>query len=151
MQEWINRYPLELGYSLFLALWVAVTVLISYISGWSALAQRFRSSTGFVGQKWRGQSAQMRGIGGYNHCLTVGANKDGIYIAILFLFRPGHPALFIPWSEVSIIKRGRWLFFGSIVELRLGRENAIPFRISQGLADRLKLAAENAWPIDTIG
>src|ERR1035441_8899800 len=76
MQEWINRHPLEFGYSFFLALWVAVIVLISYVSGWRALAQRFRSSTGFVGQKWRGQSAQMRGIGGYNHCLTVGANRD---------------------------------------------------------------------------
>jgi hypothetical protein len=92
----------------------------------------------------------MRGIGGYHNCLTVGANPDGLYLAALFLFRVGHPPLFVPRTDVSGMRRGKWFLF-RYVELRLGRERSIPFCITEGLADRLKQAAGKTWPIESIG
>ena len=150
MQPWIDGHPLEFGVLLFLTLWVSVFVVISYISGWAELAQQFRYRARFVGKRWRGQSAQMRWIVGYRNCLTVGANPDGLYLATLFLFRVGHPPLFVPWIDVSSMRRGKWFLF-RYVELRFGRERSIPFRITEGLADRLKQAAGKAWPIESIG
>jgi hypothetical protein len=37
----------------------------------------------------------------YNNCLTVGLSSQGMYLAVLFLFRIGHPPLVIPWKEVT--------------------------------------------------
>lgn len=35
---------------------------------------------------------------------NVGVNSDGFYIARPFIFRVGHPALFIPWHEINVIE-----------------------------------------------
>ena len=38
----------------------------------------------------------------YNGVLTVGVNPAGLYLAVMPLFRPGHPPLFIPWPDVTV-------------------------------------------------
>ncbi len=147
LQPWIDKHPVLFVLAFFPILWVVVGVLISRIGGWGALAERFRYSGKFPGQRWRGQSAQMRLIGNYGNCLTVGANRDGLYLATLFVFRSGHPALMIPWTEISVV--GKRAFFWRYVELRLGHDLSIPFRISESLATRLRAAAGAAWPVDS--
>lgn len=38
-------------------------------------------------------------------------NKEGLGISVLFLFRPFHPPLFIPWDQINIGERSRLLLF----------------------------------------
>jgi hypothetical protein len=78
------------------ALWVLVSAVISYIGGWNTLAKRFRFRMPFLGEKWGGQSGRMRWIAGYGNCLTLGCNPQGLYLAIMPLFRFRHPPLLIP-------------------------------------------------------
>jgi hypothetical protein len=79
--------------------------------------------------------------------LTVGADPSGLYLSVMFLFRIGHPPLFLPWHEVSV--RRRWKVLGlRYVELRLGQEEQLPFQISGTLADRIKAAAGASWPVE---
>jgi len=72
---------------------------------------------------------------GYNNCITVGAHHEGLYLAVLFLFRPGHPPLFIPWRDVSVIEKR--IFFRRVSELRFSRSPSIPVRMSFRLFGRM--------------
>ena len=47
------------------------------------------------------QSAAMRWLTHYNNVLTVGADSEGLFLVPFFLFRVGHPPLFVPWAEIT--------------------------------------------------
>jgi len=91
----------------------------------------------------------MRGLGRYRNCLVVGASPTGLYLAVFFPFRVAHPPLFIPWNEVTL-SRSR-IFLMNMVRFQLGRERPIPLSIRESLASKLKAAAGNAWPIESLG
>lgn len=88
----------------------------------------------------------MRWGANYNNCLTIGGDPAGLYLSPLFFFRIGHPPLFVPWTEISLRGR-RKIMFIECVELRLGREEQIPFLIRAGLADQIRPAAASSWPV----
>jgi hypothetical protein len=128
------------------ASWLLIGPIVGWVGGWASLARDYRFSNHFDGKRWRFESARMRRMMGYNNCLTIGANEQGLYLSILFLFRSGHPPLFIPWRDISA-RRKKFLWIKT-AELRLGRETPIPFRIRENLADRLKDAAGESWPAE---
>ncbi len=134
----------------FVGLWIAISYLVARLGGWAKLATFYRFSGPFDGQCWRFQSAELRWKMGYNNCLTVGANSAGLYLSVLFLFRLGHPGLFIPWTDISITpgKRGFWSIYR---EFRFRQAPMIPFRISQRLAQRIKESAGSAFPVEDPG
>jgi hypothetical protein len=151
MQNWLGQHQSALWFIFpiyFLALWLLVSTVISFIGGWTTLAKRFRLSKPFVGQRWTGQSGQMRWIAGYGNCLTVGCCPDGLYLATMPLFRFRHPPLLVPWNDVSIAQQ-RILFF-RFVRLSLGHELGIPLYLRWKLADKLRCAAGNRWPIEAV-
>src|SRR5580704_4325544 len=117
MQPWANFL---FSISVFLVLWIFVTIVISHLSGWASLAGQFRFHDTFSGPRWSWQSGRMRFMMNYNRCLTVGASEQGLYLAMNPLFRLGHPALFIPWSEVSVQPQRIFFFRGT--RFQLGRE-----------------------------
>lgn len=131
------------------ALWMLVGAVVSYIGGWTTLAQHFRLRTPFTGKRWKQQSGQRRWIAGYSNCLTVGCNPEGLYLAMMPLFRFRHPQLLIPWQEIGISQRR--ILFWHYVRLGLGRELDIPLYLRPKLADRVKRAAEGHWPRESIG
>jgi len=61
----------------------------------------------------------------YNNILTIGADEGGLYLGVLFLFRAGHPPLYIPWREISVVERQGWFFsyvdfhFNALPDLKL--------------------------------
>jgi hypothetical protein len=144
----LNQYPLAFIPLIFF-FWCAVSFLIAAVSGWMDLVQRFRLSSTFAGSTWSFQSASMRWMSRYRSCLNVGADPSGLQLSMFFLFRPGHPPLFIPWSEITVARRWKFLFIPQ-VKLLLGREEQIPFVISETLADRIRAAAGASWPIEQV-
>jgi hypothetical protein len=125
--------------------WLVVGFVSSYITGWALLAQRFRCDERFSGEHLRFRSAAMRCWGNYGNCLTMGVNPHGFLLSPSFPFFPGHPSLFIPWNEITV-RRTRVLW-AKCVELHLGREPAVPLRISESVANRLAALAGEAWPL----
>jgi hypothetical protein len=119
----------------FLVLWGLISYGISWMSGWHRLAQRFRWEQDFDGERWRFQSGSMRLGAHYNGVLTLGANREGIYLAVLFPFRLAHPPLFIPWSEITVSDRRYVLIAGT--QFVLGREAQIPLWVYKKTGDRL--------------
>jgi hypothetical protein len=134
----------------FVVLWLLVSALISFVGGWRSLAKRFRLRGSFEGERWRWQSGQMRWLVGYHNCLTLGANEEGILLAIMFLLRFRHPSLLIPWNEVSVKRKRLWII-GEYVGLILGRETAVPLWIRASLAAKLRRAAVRHWPVEPVG
>ncbi len=148
-QKWIDQHFAVVLPIYFVLLWLGIAALISYIGGWRTLSKSFRAGGPFKAPTWHFQSGRMRGLSGYNNCLTVGATSDGLYLGILFPFRFMHPSLFIPWTEVSVRRKRNWIL-GERVTLTLGREIAIPLTIRGRLAGKLKAAAGNGWPHEAI-
>ena len=151
MQSWLDQHHTALWLIIpfyALVLWLLVSAVTSYVGGWTTLAKRFRLRKAFVGQRWPRQSGHMRWIAGYGNCLTVGCSPEGLYLAMVPLFRFRHPPLLVPWNEVSIARR-RILFF-HFVRFRVGHELDIPLYLRWKLADRLGQAAGDRWPIETV-
>jgi hypothetical protein len=146
LQDFLNKYSLAF-IPFFVLFWCAIIFSISAVSGWMVLARRFRPTSTFTGPNWSFQSARMRWTSRYGSCLTVGADPTGLQLSVFFLFRAGHPPLFVPWSEISVARRWKFLFVTQ-VKLMLGREEQIPFTISGTLADRIQAAAGASWPVE---
>jgi hypothetical protein len=90
----------------------------------------------------------MRGIANYRGCLTLGASIEGLYMSVMFPFRIAHPPLLIPWTEIHV-ERQKLLFFPG-VQFTLGRESSIPLWVTASIADKLKGAAGDAWPMESL-
>lgn len=145
MQDWMNKYFLVVFPFFFVGIWLFSTYWVAVTSGWRLLAKRFRMQGDYSGQKWKMQSARMRWLTGYNGCLTIAADNAGLFIVPFVLFRVWHPALFIPWTEITA--RGKTVFFlFNMIELRLGRSEEIPFVINANLAAKIEAAAGSSWP-----
>lgn len=145
MQDWINQYFPVVFPPFFVCMWIIAGYWVALTSGWRLLAKRFRLQGTFTGQKWTMQSARMRWFSQYNNVLTIGADTAGLFMATLFLFRAGHPPLFVPWSEITDVREIQFLFI-KFVEMRLGRVEEIPFRIRASLAAKIQIAAGAEWP-----
>ena len=91
----------------FVAFWILLSLLIGAMGGWSALARSYRTELPFTGKMWHMRSARMGWLTRYSGVLTVGVNAAGLYLAVLPLFRVGHPPLFVPWPDVIVTSERR--------------------------------------------
>ena len=144
MQGWVDRHPFLFVSATILVAWVAVSLIISYTGGWNSLAHIFRCREAFSGLQCGWQSGQMRWLAHYRNCLTLGANPQGLYLAVSFPFRLAHPPLLIPWNEISLTRKR--LLFVPMVRFQLGRELSVPLWVREPLANRLSEAAGTLWP-----
>lgn len=123
------------------AFWCVVVAFIGWLSGWRALTRRFRSDAQPYGDvRTAGpffHSVYWRLWSHYSNVVRMTASEDGFYLSVLFFFRIGHPPLRIPWDEIEM----RWtrFFFFRYLELKLGKEERIPFRMRPRTAKALGL------------
>jgi hypothetical protein len=115
--------------------WIALSILIAKLSGWARLTRHYRADAPFDGARFHFQSAGMRFGMNYGGCLTVGVNRMGLYLAVWFLFRIGHPPLLIPWRDITMTERKK--FFIQQVVFQFARCPTIPFIIGKRLADKI--------------
>lgn len=135
-----SRTALYIILPLFIAsVWVLALTFASVLSGWFTLANHFRSALEPSGETRSASglfsTVYFRYWTHYSGIIRFTSAADGLYLSVFFLFRPGHPPLRIPWSEISF-SRTQW-FFRSYVVLILGTAEQIPLRIPQRMAERL--------------
>ena len=146
-QHFMNHYFPVVFPVFFVCLWLFICAVIGSVGGWSSLSKIFLAQFPFTGTKWQLQRGQMRLGVGYNGCLTVGANSEGLYLAVFPLFRFMHPPLLVPWNQIKV-RRGKSWPWGEYVTFMLGYETAIPLKISGTLAARLRESAAGSWPVE---
>jgi hypothetical protein len=113
----------------FALLWVSISKIVAYLSGWHLLAKRFQATDPFSGRQIRLWHASMRFFTRYDNVIYMGTNPSGLHLRMNLLFRIGHPLLLIPWSEIDIGEESRSLFFIPVIRIHLGRNTRVPFRI----------------------
>ena len=88
--------------------WIAFSHLISYLSGWRKLAETYPATQPFIGEWIRPWAVSMGWGVNYNGLISIGTDSAGIYLSVFFIFRPGHPPLFIPFEEISGTGKRAW-------------------------------------------
>jgi hypothetical protein len=104
VDAFLEGYPYFFPF-FFVALWVFTLSIIARVGGWSELADRYRADAVFEGEMLRFQSIALRRWRfmpmGMNHVVAIGADQTALKLSLFILFRPGHPPLSIPWSDVE--------------------------------------------------
>jgi hypothetical protein len=123
---------------LFVAQWPFTFFIISYVSGWHRLSNRFSTHLEPRGETRSAglfpYSVQMR-FTNYNFIIRITAAEDALYLSMFFLLRIGHPPLRIPWNEIQFSTTKS---FGMLlVVLTFGEQEKIPMRISERMARKL--------------
>ena len=92
-------------------------VVISRLTGWAKLAERFPADREpDEGLCFRRQYMRL-GMSDYNGCLTIRLSPEGLYLAVWPIL-VGHAPILIPWRELRVIeeRRRRW-FAVALVEI----------------------------------
>ena len=125
---------------IFLTAWIVSCLIMGYISGWMYLAKSYRLKHPFCDQKWSSQSAYMWWFGFYHSSLSFGSDIEGLYISACELLKIGHPPLFIPWTDISIIEKEGTLV--NFIELEFKKSPSKPIRISKDLYQKIVQAKQ---------
>jgi hypothetical protein len=124
---------------LFVCFWFAVLFLISLAGGWLELGRHYRYQGRMTGARKHMQFGSLRWGVGYNGCLSVGANYEGLYLAVWLLFRPWHPPLLIPWNDITFNRRK--ILGVPVLELSFAQAPRVPLRLSRNMETFLKAAS----------
>jgi hypothetical protein len=120
----------------FVALWCAVCLVLSVSGGWRRLGERYAARDVPLGERFLMRSV---GVGwvSYNNCLTFRRGHDGFYMSVWYIFRLGHPPLYIPWSDVQNIQTYRQLWV-DVVKFDVGAPRVATVRMTKKMYDRLR-------------
>lgn len=143
------QYATPLFAAFFITAWSGALFLAAVFSGWAELARQYRLNKRYEGRKWYFCSAHFGpsffGVS-YGGILTAGATGDGLYLAVILPFRPGHPPLFIPWDHVRRPARRWHEFFGTPLELGVNG-TAVRALFYWGLVDTLEAESGRRIPV----
>jgi hypothetical protein len=148
MQAWIDVHPVLFSLVFVICIWSGVNLLLSWLSGWALLARKYRLRTKFNGPRWWLQSGRL-GIIPSHGAWIVGANSDGLYMAMFPLFRPGHPPLLIPWSDTSV-PRNRSFYLPSM-DFQIGTKPSVVLSVPAALAEKIVDAARSSEQRQAFG
>jgi hypothetical protein len=71
----------------------------------------------------------------YSFVLKAALSERGLHLSVLFLFRPFHPPLFIPWESIRNVRRES-VFFSRFAAFDVyGPEKLLTVRISERVLD----------------
>lgn len=118
----------------FIGVWKFVCFLLSRASGWSRLATHYRAGSKFSGTQWTSQSGRLGWVS-YRSILILGANPDGLYVAVSSFFRTGHRPLLIPWSDITTTEQKVWRF--PYLNFTFAKLPAIRLRVRQEVGNQL--------------
>lgn len=88
----------------FAAIWILVTKIISIVSGWSRLAEKYATTSRGEGERFRMASASIGSKNmpaNYGGVLVVAIGTRGVFMKSCFPFSFFHKPLFFPWSKIT--------------------------------------------------
>ena len=129
---------------LWLLSWVAISSLVSHLSGWFQLMKAFPDRSEHPLLTLRFRSGRMGSTVSMRSVLWLSACESGLRVGILKIFGIFCKDFFVPWNALAVT-RGRSLFFHT-VELRFGSPSMGRLLISERDADQLAKAAGDRLP-----
>jgi hypothetical protein len=136
--------PNPLYFLIFFALlWFAVTMLLSFLSGWFGLMERYPDHAEAPLVTLANQSGSLGRVS-MSRILKLSICPSGLRIGIMRIFGPFSRDFFVPWSEISVTRGNR--FFWKVAKLSFGRPSNGSLTVFAEVADHLARAAGNLWP-----
>ncbi|MDP9122585.1 MAG: hypothetical protein M3O15_14660 [Acidobacteriota bacterium] len=126
--------PALAGFIFFVCIWLAVTSLLAWLSGWRALARGFAADSEPEGKVFRRQVVYMGRISENGATCLIVAQR-GLYLYAFVLFRAFRPPLLIPWEKVRLAGERR-LWRWTAYELDLGAVSTV--RVKQQAYDAIR-------------
>jgi hypothetical protein len=119
----------------FIALWSGIVMLMSFTGGWRRLARSYRATEQPTGGNSVPYVTGMVGMARYKRLLKVTTNEHGMFIEIRWIFRIGHPTLFIPWRDIHNARKIT-LFYWEFVGFDVGSPKVASMRLPSQIFDR---------------
>lgn len=113
---WVSLLPLW-----FPALWLAVSFVLAHVSGWAALARRFRTTARPTAGLRRWISGQLGPFVRYGGVLQVATAPEGLFLSVFWPFRAWQPALLVPWEQVRLAEERQGVLEDRVL-LELGQD-----------------------------
>jgi hypothetical protein len=129
-----------IGFPLF---WFAVTMLLSFLSGWFGLMARYPDRDEIPVLTLSNQSGSL-GVVSMRGVLKLSVCPSGLRIGIMRIFGPFCRDFLVPWSDITVTRSNS--FFWKIAKLSFGQPSNGNLKVFAGVADRMARAAGNHWP-----
>jgi hypothetical protein len=131
----------------FIGMWLFVTSLLGLLSGWYKVMMEFPDTKdcGDLLNSYVGQSGSMGAWVSMSRILTLEVRKKGLRLRVIRLFGPFNRAIFIPWAEITAVRKAGPLWNSTILSFGSGGILS-RLKIGSDLADRLWRDAGNDWP-----
>ena len=125
----------------FVGMWCGVSMLLSVAGGWRRLAQRYPARGLPTGKRFGWQGARLGWVN-YNNCMTIYSSAEGLHLSVWFLFRLGHPPVFIPWEAIRNEQERKVLWVESI-RFEVGSPSVVKMELAKKVFEgrRLKRTA----------
>jgi hypothetical protein len=127
----------------FVLLWLGVTVLLGFLSGWYSLMRRFPDRPETPLQTFKNQSGSI-GFVGARSLLTLSVCPGGLRVGMMRIFGPFSKDFFVSWNEMSVIRKDRFLWKAATISFDNPPVGSLT--LMADLADRLARVAGKSWP-----
>jgi len=124
-------------------IWPIVLFTISKITGWTRLAEKYRTWEDPESNVMRAVRVNWGNIMITGNIYTIACNRTGLYLGVLFPFRLFHPPLLIPWHEIKTNRINGVM--NKRVQLQLDKNLSRPFEIVESIAERIKLGSNGKF------
>jgi len=123
--------------------WFAVTMILSLVSGWFGLMERYPDREEIPVVTFANQSGSL-GLVSMRGILKLSVCSSGLRIGIMRIFGPFCRDFLVPWNEITVTRTDR--FFWKVAKLSFGQPSIGNLKVFAELADRLARAAGSHWP-----
>jgi hypothetical protein len=127
----------------FPLLWFAVTMILSFLSGWFRLMERYPNSDEIPIVTLANQSGSL-GLVSMRGILKLSVCASGLRIGIMRIFGPFCREFLVPWNEITVTRSDR--YFWKVAKLSFGQPSNGNLKVFAEVADRMARAAGNRWP-----
>jgi hypothetical protein len=127
----------------FPLLWFAVTTILSFLSGWFRLVERYPNRDEIPIVTLANQSGSL-GLVSMRGILKLGVCTSGLRIGIMVIFGPFCPDFLVPWNEITVTRSDR--YFWKVAKLSFGQPSNGNLKVFAEVADRMARAAGSRWP-----
>jgi hypothetical protein len=128
------------AFLLFVLLWLTITTLLGFMSGWYSLMRRYPDHSQVALLTLRSQSGSLGSVGLHN-VLRLGVCASGLRVGIIRLFGPFCRDFLVPWQSISISRKEGVM--SRTATLHFGSGN---LSLPSAVANRLARAAGTRWP-----
>lgn len=87
---------------IFIAIWSGVCGLMTLVSGWRAMAERYPCPEGLEGRELDAGHTLRVGVARYRGVISLEAAPQGLIVRVMKLF-PFHAPLLLPWGGLRLV------------------------------------------------